>query len=571
MFTCLVAMGLTAYAFYAENWANFDSGSDDMEFGLWYLTDGADSDIGKSWDCWKVLWCEVSDEYSGVSANEKIADAWCDQSTAFKNAAMIYYCCNLVALVFLAKFIISLVCIFNEKDPGHKRWMYVCASMFTVLSAGGFAAWFALTGVWYENDCDDTDYSEDAIDGDKWKLCAGMGSTFAILACGFMVIAGILGIVHTMKLDEMAEVSMSEEEVPCCGMKMHTMFFFILLWACIICAMATIIVREWVNFENSADDYTGSLFAIDEVKSVQDGFTYKYENYGWDCIAIGDCDSDDDSTNCKTFEPLYEAGRMYFELELAVVGCLLVFNTFFFYAMMYKREWGMPMLNHALPHLAWMIHLAATVMWVLKSEVKFEMGDCDNGTVDKDEQMDVCIKTGPILMIVELFMLISLAGYFSFIYYRRGESSGGMTSPKASSGASKGKVGTLKSLPVKHPNVSPQLIVKDGKTALKLYADAFGGAIEDTMEEKGKLEYGEIKIGDSYLMVADEDKDWKSVNPTKLGNTSGEILMMVPKCDSIYERCLKLGFTMQLKPTDMPWGDRYARIVCPFGHVFAIN
>ena len=50
------------------------------------------------------------------------------------------------------------------------------------------------------------------------------------------------------------------------------------------------------------------------------------------------------------------------------------------------------------------------------------------------------------------------------------------------------------------------------------------------MEEKGKLEYGEIKIGDSYPMVADEDKDWKSVNPTKLGNTSGEILMMVPKC-----------------------------------------
>lgn len=227
------------------------------------------------------------------------------------------------------------------------------------------------------------------------------------------------------------------------------------------------------------------------------------------------------------------------------------------------------MLNHALPHLAWIIHLAASVMWILKSEVKFEFDGCDNDSVDPDERLDVCISTGPILMLVELLLLVFLAGYFSFIYYRRGESAGGMSAPKPSTKG--GKVGALKSLPVKHPNLSPQLIVKDGKTALKLYADAFNGAIEDNMEENGMLAYGEVKIGDSYLMVADEDKEWKSVCPTKLGNTSGEVLMMVPKCDTVYEKCIKLGFTGQLKPTDMPWGERYARLVCPFGHVFALN
>lgn len=243
MFACIVAMGITTYAFYAKDWAHFDDGTDDTEFGLWTVTDGSDSAIDMSWDCYKVLWCEISDEFSGATALENSADAWCDQATAFKKAAMIYYCCNLVALVLLAKFLVSLTAIMNEKDPGHKRWMYGCAGGFAVLALAGFGAWWGLTEVAYDADCDDDDYGSDLVDGDRWKMCAGMGATISIIAAGMMAIAGILGIVYTMKLEESAECNLSEDEVPCCGMKIHTMLFANLLWVCIILAMAGIVVR----------------------------------------------------------------------------------------------------------------------------------------------------------------------------------------------------------------------------------------------------------------------------------------------------------------------------------------
>ena len=50
LFFCVIALGITSYAIVAENWVNFDNGSDTLEYGLWSLTDGPDGDIGKSWN-----------------------------------------------------------------------------------------------------------------------------------------------------------------------------------------------------------------------------------------------------------------------------------------------------------------------------------------------------------------------------------------------------------------------------------------------------------------------------------------------------------------------------------------
>ena len=42
LFFCLAGLGLTTGAFYADNWANFDDGNNDNEYGLFLLTDGSD-------------------------------------------------------------------------------------------------------------------------------------------------------------------------------------------------------------------------------------------------------------------------------------------------------------------------------------------------------------------------------------------------------------------------------------------------------------------------------------------------------------------------------------------------
>lgn len=66
---------------------------------------------------------------------------------------------------------------------------------------------------------------------------------------------------------------------------------------------------------------------------------------------------------------------------------------------------------------------------------------------------------------------------------------------------------------------------------MDLYSKVFDGVVGDTMVEKGKLEHGEMKIGDSYLMLADEDKETKTKSPKSLKNTSMEVFMCVTNCD----------------------------------------
>jgi len=44
-------------------------------------------------------------------------------------------------------------------------------------------------------------------------------------------------------------------------------------------------------------------------------------------------------------------------------------------------------------------------------------------------------------------------------------------------------------------------------------------------------------------MLADVDPEWKTTSPNALGDTTGEVLMVVPNCDELYNKCMGLGFT----------------------------
>jgi len=78
-------------------------------------------------------------------------------------------------------------------------------------------------------------------------------------------------------------------------------------------------VRRWVHFE--IDDFSydgtikGGLFSMENFEWPNEDFDV--DVYGWDCLAVGPCDQDDDTTICKTFEPLMDAGRLYLQIELA--------------------------------------------------------------------------------------------------------------------------------------------------------------------------------------------------------------------------------------------------------------
>ena len=179
----------------------------------------------------------------------------------------------------------------------------------------------------------------------------------------------------------------------------------VLLVGAVALSLVGICIRFWVHFEvevgNDDSTYNGGLFSV---RNYEVSSEIELDAYSWDCLAAANCDLDDDTTVCKTFEPLYKSGRLYLQLEVAnliVLFCVLahLFNGIFF-----KKDISHPILVHALPHLAWIVHLVAIICWAVFAEVKFEMGSCDNDDTDADEKYDVCISLGPVLAIIQLVL-----------------------------------------------------------------------------------------------------------------------------------------------------------------------
>ena len=90
----------------------------------------------------------------------------------------------------------------------------------------------------------------------------------------------------------------------------------------------------------------------------------------------------------------------------------------------------------------------------------------------------------------------------------------------------------------------------------------------------GVIMHGELKIGDSILMLADEQPPMgpgpARKTPEEPGGTSSGVMLYVKDVDAVYARAVAAGATGVMPPIDMFWGDRYCQVEDPFGHVWAI-
>jgi len=120
--------------------------------------------------------------------------------------------------------------------------------------------------------------------------------------------------------------------------------------------------------------------------------------------------------------------------------------------------------------------------------------------------------------------------------------------------------------------VTPHLIVKDAAKALEFYSRAFGA--EETMRmtspDGGKVMHAEMRIGDSHLFIADEYPDFGAVGPQALGGSPVTIHLYVRDANAAYQRALDAGARATMPLADQFWGDRYGKLVDPYGHHWSI-
>ncbi|WP_373531332.1 VOC family protein [Vampirovibrio sp.] len=130
---------------------------------------------------------------------------------------------------------------------------------------------------------------------------------------------------------------------------------------------------------------------------------------------------------------------------------------------------------------------------------------------------------------------------------------------------------SLAPIPPGFHSVTPHLVVYDGVAALDFYQRAFGAhKIHRLNAPDGKMIHAAFMIGDSMIMLAEEFREYGQFAPTSLGNSPVTIHLYVPNVDEAFERAVFAGATIEMPVQDMFWGDRYGKLVDPFGHHWSI-
>jgi uncharacterized glyoxalase superfamily protein PhnB len=130
----------------------------------------------------------------------------------------------------------------------------------------------------------------------------------------------------------------------------------------------------------------------------------------------------------------------------------------------------------------------------------------------------------------------------------------------------------VEAIPKLYGAVTPALVIRDCARAIEFYKQAFGAKELNRMPgPDGKLMHAELKFGDRVVMMGDESPEMGALSPQTVGGSSTRLMMYVKDCDAAFQRAVAAGATAEMPPADMFWGDRYATLVDPFGHKWAVG
>jgi PhnB protein len=130
----------------------------------------------------------------------------------------------------------------------------------------------------------------------------------------------------------------------------------------------------------------------------------------------------------------------------------------------------------------------------------------------------------------------------------------------------------VKPIPEGYHTVTPYLICDGAAGAIDFYKQAFGAVEVVRMAMPGgKVMHAELKIGDSFINLADEHPDAGIRSPKSYGGSPISVLLYVENTDATVEKFVSAGGKITGPVKDEFYGDRAATVVDPFGHTWYIH
>jgi PhnB protein len=132
-------------------------------------------------------------------------------------------------------------------------------------------------------------------------------------------------------------------------------------------------------------------------------------------------------------------------------------------------------------------------------------------------------------------------------------------------------VSQVKPIPDGYHSVTPYLFVKGALQAIDFYKNVFGATeILRVPGPDGRVMHAEVKIGDSIVMLADENPRQGVMSPQTIGGYSVGMHLYVENVDAVYQKAVESG-AIALRPIkDQFYGDRSGSLLDPFGHMWSV-
>ncbi len=129
----------------------------------------------------------------------------------------------------------------------------------------------------------------------------------------------------------------------------------------------------------------------------------------------------------------------------------------------------------------------------------------------------------------------------------------------------------VKPIPDGMHSLTPHLICADAADAITFYVKAFN-AVELTRlpSPQGKLMHAIVRIGDSALMLVDENPQWGLLGPKLLKGLPVTVHLYVEDVEATVAHAVAAGAKITMPVADMFWGDRYGQLEDPFGHRWSV-
>ena len=133
---------------------------------------------------------------------------------------------------------------------------------------------------------------------------------------------------------------------------------------------------------------------------------------------------------------------------------------------------------------------------------------------------------------------------------------------------------TSERVPKGYHSLIPYLNIKGADKAIDFYVRVFGAKeIGRITMADGLIAHCELEIGDSRLMLAEENPAWGNQSPDALGDTPVTLCLYVDNVDEFFSRALREGATVtgDMDVKDQFYGDRSGNLTDPFGHKWMIT